>query len=106
MIQRSSVAARLSQKFFDEYKAVMKHYTIEERIELTKYLQRVFSLYIRGEEKDNEKAGEINKEHENLIKKYGKNFKYYHDGQLHHYFNFDIVLAEKEIYSLEEYNSM
>ena len=106
MIKRSSISARLTQFFFKDYKAVMKQYEIEEQIEFTKYLQNIFNIYLEGEETVVEKAKWMNGELERLKKKYGKNFKAYRSGQLHKYFHFDMILAEKEIYTTEEYNKL
>lgn len=104
MIHRSSISSRLAQKFLNDYTAVMKHYKTGEEIELTKFLQNVFSIYLAGEENEVAKIKWMKDELEGLRKKYGKNFKAYHSGQLHQYFHFDIVLMK--VYTTEEFNNL
>ena len=104
MIHRSSISSRLAQKFLNDYTAVMKHYKTEEQIELTKFLQNVFSIYLAEEESEAAKIKWIEEKLESLKKKYGKNFKAYHNGQLHQYFRFDIVLMK--VYTTEEFNNL
>ena len=104
MIHRSSISSRLAQKFLNDYTAVMKHYKTEEQIELTKFLQNIFSIYLAEEESEAAKIKWIEEKLESLKKKYGKKFKAYHSGQLHRYFHFDIVLMK--VYTTEEFNNL
>ncbi|MBL7892214.1 MAG: hypothetical protein JNL63_06265 [Bacteroidia bacterium] len=106
MMQRSSISASLTQKFFNDYKSVMKQYETEEQIELTKYLLNTFSIYHEGQETYPAKIKLLKEKLESIQKKYGKKFKAYKNGQLHKYFHFDTVLAEKEIYTVEQYNKL
>ena len=103
---RSFIPARLAQKFYTDYKVVMKHYEIEEKIELTQYLQNLFSIYLAEEETKKDDIKWIKNERERLKIKFGKKYKAFRAGQLHTFLNFEIVLAEKDIYSTEEYNNL
>ena len=106
MIERSSIPARLAIKFTSDYNAVMKQYSTEDQIELSKYLQGVFKIYLSEEEATKESQKWINDESERLKKKFGKNFNAFRFGGLFYFLHFDIVLVEKGIYTTEQYENI
>ena len=44
MINRRTVAAILAKKFINDYDEVMKHYTVEQQVELTGHLLKIIEL--------------------------------------------------------------
>jgi hypothetical protein len=105
MIERSSIPARLAKKFSSDYKSVMEHYNTEDQIELSKYLQGVFNIYLSEEESTKERLKWMNDESERLKRKFGKNFTAFRFGGLFYFLHFDIVLVEKGLYTPEEYEN-
>ena len=105
MIERSSIPARLTKKFSSDYKSVMGHYKTEDQIELSKFLQGVFNIYLSEEEPTKESQKWIDAETERLKRKFGKNFAAFRFGGLYYFLHFDIVLVEKGIYTPEEFEN-
>lgn len=107
MLNRRIIAPMLSKKFDEDYKAVMKSYIIEEQIELTKHLIRVvefFQEYQKDNSKDPFKSWQ--KEERVLQEKYRDRFDSFKAKHFYKYFQYDIVITEKDICTLEEYNNM
>ncbi len=103
MKKRSLIATTLIKKFSNDYTEVMKLYGLDEKIELTKYLLNVINTYLEDKEPTRSQLKLINDELDTIKKKYGQNFKAFRNAQFHKYFLFDIILAEKGIYSDKEY---
>ena len=102
---RSNIISKLQILFIKDYKNAMQQYSIEEQIEFTKYLLKLFDIYYKEAEETETNIHWIQQESERLKKKYGKNFKPYRNAQLYSYFQFDILLVEKGIFTTEEFNN-
>jgi hypothetical protein len=99
-ISRTSIPALLTQHFFHDYESALKHYKPDQKIEITEHLLKLFDAV---EAKDD---GAYSILEEALVKKYGKGIKQYRDAAIHKYFQFELVLAEKDIYSSEAFNEL
>lgn len=106
MVDRESVPARLAMKFADDCEKVMKHYTIEEQLELYKYLRELFRMYLEGTESTKENLKWMEDEIERLQRKLGQNYKHFMFGGILKYLVFDFLLATKDIYTREEFNTL
>jgi hypothetical protein len=97
----------LAQKFIRDYEEAVKAYDIAQRLELTNHLIDVLELMTQYAEASDNAIWEAYKEREEaLSKKYGRNLKPYSEVFFYKYFHFDTVLAEKAIYSPEEFNRL
>lgn len=106
MPKRKPIATILISEFSMDYNKAMPHYNTFEKIELTKHLIGVFNTYFESKE-SNKAALKLHKnELEEIKKKFGKKFQAFKKAQLFQYFNFDIIIAEKLIYSEKEFNEM
>jgi len=106
MIERTSIPARLATKFSDACEKVMANYTIEEQLELNKYLREWYRLYLNGTELSKEDIQRMENETERLLKKFGQNYKHFMFGGLLKFLNFDFVLATQDLYTREEFNTL
>ena len=105
--QRFKVVPLLAQKFIRDYDNTVKQYELPQQLELTDHLLDVLELMEQYAETPDEAIWKQYKEKEDaLLKKYGKTLKPYAGKYFYKYFSFDIVLAEKEIYSGEEFNRL
>lgn len=104
---RFQVVPLLAQRFIRDYEEVIKQYYLPQQLELTDHLLNVLDLmeqYI--DTSDGEVWQQYRQKEDALLKKYGKTLKPYADKYFYKYFDFDLVLAEKEIYSTEEFNRL
>ena len=82
-------------------------YTPIEQLELTDHLLMMMEqLSLYGQQRDNQhylvyQAGE-----DALLQKYGSRFRAYYVKRFYQFFDLDLVLAEKEIYTDEAYNNL
>ena len=107
MINRIALPAILAKKFINDYDAVMKHYNTEQQIELTKHLLDILELVKQYQENKNEKLyKDIQSKEKALVEKYKQSLKPYKAKAFYKFFQFDIVVAEKDIYSTAEYNKL
>jgi hypothetical protein len=107
MINRRTVAAILAKKFINDYDEVMKHYTVEQQVELTGHLLQVIELMQEYQESNDDKLfKKLQKEEMALTAKYKGTLKPYKTKSFHKYFQYDIILAEKGLYTSEEYNKL
>jgi hypothetical protein len=107
MLNRRMIAPMLAKKFDEDYKTVMQHYTIEEQIELTKHLINIVELfqeYQKDVTKDPFKSWQ--QEERILQEKYRDRLQPLKAKSFYKYFNYDIVITEKELFSPEEFNKM
>lgn len=93
----------LVQKFSQDYDALMLLYTLDMKIEITRHLEKLMTLFRDEPETCFEK---INKAEVDFYEKYGSTLKPYRDAQFYKYFNAELVLSEKDIFSAEEWNQL
>lgn len=104
---RSQAVPLLAQKFVRDYENVVKGYHTLQKLELTDHLISVLEVMTQYEETGDAAIWEKHKDkEETLLKKYGRALKPYSDLSFYKYFHFDTVLAEKGIYSAEEFNRL
>lgn len=99
----ATVSIALARKFNNDYKSVMEKYAPDLQLAITSHLEQVLKSYLESPEHGYK---EIYEAEMVLFEKYGSAMKHYSDMQFHKYFQPDIVLAEKEIFSTEEWNSL
>ncbi len=105
--QRFQLVPLLVQKFIRDYDDAVKDYDLPQQLELTDHLLGVLDLMEQYAETPDEAIWKQYRDKEDaILKKYGKTLKPYADKYFYKYFSFDIVLAEKEIYSGEEFNRL
>jgi hypothetical protein len=105
--QRFKVVPLLAQNFIRDYDDAVKQYELPQQLELTDHLLAVMDLMEQYTETTDDAIWKQYSEKEDaLLKKYGKTLKPYAAKYFYKYFSFDIVLAEKEIYSGEEFNRL
>jgi sulfur relay (sulfurtransferase) DsrC/TusE family protein len=106
---RLQIFNKLIIKFDNEYQNLLKvqGYSTDEKIELTEHLLKAIDYireYVKTKESTDWKKyadGETE-----LLKKYRSRLNAYTDIQFHKYFDFRLVLAHKDILTLEQLNSM
>ena len=109
MPSRLQIFNKLIIKFDQEYQTLLKvqDYSTDEKIELTEHLLRAIDSiqeYVKTKDsKDWKKYADAETE---LLKKYRGRLKAYTDIQFYKYFDFRLVLAHKDILTLEQLNSM
>ena len=107
MINRRTIAAILIKKFVNDYEEVMKHYGTVQQIELTAHLLKVIEYMQEFQEStDNNWFKKWQKVEMALTEKYKGALKPYKAKSFHKYFQYDIVLAEKDLYTSNEYNKL
>lgn len=107
MINRIQVTPILIKKFTDDYNGVMKQYNKKQQIELTEHLLKVMELmetYQRT--KDENIYKEWQQKEKALAEKYRQALSPYKAKSFYKYFEYDIILAEKGLYTPEEYNRL
>lgn len=104
---RSQAVPLLTQQFVRDYEEVIKEYNLPVQVELTDHLLNVLDLMDQYLDTSDRAIWQQYRENEDaLLKKYGKTLKPYADKYFYKYFDFNLVLAEKEIYSTEEFNRL
>ena len=107
MINRRTIPAILAKKFINDYDEVMKHYTVEQQIEITGHLLKVVEFMQEYQENnDNSLFKKWQKEELALAEKYKDTLKPYKAKSFQKYFEYDIILAEKDLYTAKEYNKL
>jgi hypothetical protein len=93
----------LAQKFSNEYDEVMLQYPSEMKIEITQHLEQLMTLFRDEPETCFSNIGNAEML---FLEKYGSALKPYRDKGFHKYFDTDLVLAEKDIFTVEEWNKL
>jgi hypothetical protein len=104
---RFQVVPLLAQQFARDYEEVIKEYSLPQQLELTNHLLNVLDLmeqYI--DSSDGAVWQQYRESEDSLLRKYGKTLKPYAEKYFYKYFDFDLVLTEKEIYSTDEFNRL
>jgi hypothetical protein len=102
---RNHVAPLLVQKFQHDYEAIMEHYTLLQQLEITEHLLSIVQLARQEDVHSDQFWHQYKAKDLALLKRYGKTLKPYVSKSFHAYFHYDTVLAQKEIYSSEVFNS-
>jgi hypothetical protein len=104
--ERFHIMRDLFTKFFEQYNEMIAAYTPLQQVELTEHLMRMMQyLEAYAPEKNKEVYKEMAAAETALMKKYGKLLKPYLHQKFHVYFYYDMVLAEKDILTTEQYNN-
>jgi len=107
MINRRTVPAILAKKFINDYDEVMKHYKAAQQIELTGHLLQVIELMQEYQEGNDDKLfKKWQKEELALAEKFKDTLKPYKAKSFQKYFQYDIILTEKDLYTAKEYNKL
>ena len=93
--------------FSEDYKEVMKNYDFDQQVELTEHMLEVLELVKTYQKtKDETLYKEWQKKEEALLKKYREKFMSYKFKGFYKYFQFDLVIGTKDIYTADEYNKL
>lgn len=104
---RIQAAPLLARRFIRDYDAVVQQYALKQQLEITEHLLGVLDIFLHQEESDQNILYKRYQEREEaLLKRYGKTLKPYMDKHFYKYFDFTMVLAEKDIYLQEEFNRL
>lgn len=97
----------LSDVAFKEITEVLTHYNAEQKIELIEHLQQMFKE-VAEYFKTNEDAiyRTYADRQQELLKKYGKQFKPFAFKRFDNYFDFKHILSIKDYYTAEEFNQL
>jgi hypothetical protein len=93
----------LAQKFSNEYDEVVLQYPSEMKIEINRHLEQLMTLF---RDEPETCFGKIGNAEMLFLEKYGSALKPYRDKGFHKYFDTDLVLAEKDIFTVEEWNKL
>ena len=105
--KRHLLPSLLAQRFLKDYEDTVKDYKLPQQIELTEHLLEMLELIKEYAQKEDAKVYDNYVKRENaLLKKYGKALKLYKEKQFSSYFDFHLVLTEKDIITAEQFNSM
>lgn len=104
---RLQIPSLLARRFMQDYNTMLAAYTPFEQLELTNHLlQMMEQLNLYAPERDEQYYYAYYKQEDALLQKYGSRFQAYYAQQFYQYFALDLVLAEKEIYTDEQYNDL
>ncbi|MBW8683529.1 hypothetical protein [Chitinophaga rhizophila] len=103
---RNHVAAPLAQKFQHDYEAIMEHYTVLQQLEISEHLLSLVQLARQEGVHSDQFWYQYKAKDLALLKRYGKTLRPYVSKCFYAYFYYDTVLAQKEIYSSEIFNSL
>lgn len=97
----------LAETLIKEIKDVLAHYQPEQRVEMTQHLISVFWNVINYHKtRDENILTEFRNGEQELLFKYGKKFKPYHDKHFHKLFNLQGLLLAKGYYTDEEFKRL
>ncbi|MCC6447504.1 MAG: hypothetical protein IT215_02310 [Chitinophagaceae bacterium] len=90
-----------------EINSVLTKYEGEQKIELAEHLLKTFDELLEYfKTKEEEVYQRYVSREKDLLKKYGKSYKAYAGLSIYKLFDFDMLLAEKDYYTLKEFNSL
>jgi|GEM_PF-1096656 len=94
----------LAEVSIKEIKELLKNYENEQRIELSEHLMSIFgNIDEYFKTKDKEILSDYRNADFELVIKYGRKFKPFHDKGFHKLFSFETVLLEKGYYTEQEF---
>ncbi len=100
-------AVYLSMVIGKEINSVLTKYEGEQKIELAEHLLKTFDELLEYfKTKEEEVYQRYVSREKDLLKKYGKSYKAYAGLSIYKLFDFDMLLAEKDYYTLKEFNSL
>lgn len=106
-IRRIQLPQLLLQRFIRDFNEILNHYSEENKISITKHLINVVELQRKYLiEQDASSFLEYRELELSLLEKYGKALKPYRDKKFYIFFDSELVLSGKGIYSEQEYNSL
>lgn len=106
-IPRYQLPFLVSKKFIRDYEEIITRYEDEDKLKITLHLLEVLEIQ---QEFNISRDPKIWKQYalleKTLLERYGPALKPYTAKQLHYYFDAQLVLSEKNIYTAEVYNSL
>ena len=97
----------LAQQFIRDYDEVIKHYEADEKLILTEHFLQILSLQLAFQKsKDEALYQQYRQLEEDLFGQFRSALKPYKDKNFHLYFDADLALVEKDIYSTDVFNSL
>jgi hypothetical protein len=105
---RRQVVNKLTARFGQEYKETMARYPAEVQAELAEHLKGLMEQLAAyaGNDMDNGIYAAVAEGEKGLLKKYGNRLAAYWEKKFTLYFAFDFVLAEKGVFTADEYNAV
>lgn len=97
------LAGRLAMKYSKDFRGVMEHYSMEDKIYLTERLIDVTDLFVHRNNEDY--ANEANAIFEDLLKKYRNKLKPFVMASFPTYYDVAYCLTEHSIISAKEFNA-
>ena len=94
------VGMAIADRFRTDYKTVMEGYEPNMQLVITAHLEQMLNIYREDPENGYEKIYEAEMA---FLEKHGSTMKSYSDVQFHKYFQPAILLAEKEIFSVDKW---
>jgi hypothetical protein len=105
---RKQVVHKLTTRFSKEYQEIMAQYPTDVQSELTEHLKTLMEQLVEYVDRDMDSSvyTAVNEGEKSLLKKYGNRLAAYWNKKFIQYFDFGHVLAEKEVFTVEQYNSL
>lgn len=105
---RRQVVNKLTTTFGHEYKETMARYPAEVQAELTEHLKGLMEQLAEYADRDMDSGvyAAVMEGEKGLLKKYGNRLMPYWEKKFTLYFAFDFVLAEKGVFTTDEYNAV
>ena len=106
-INRRFVPTLLAKKYKQDYEASLAKFPADKKIEFVEHLLECFDIiqtYMSSPTKENWKI--YADKQSVFLKKHGKRLQVYHQKRMNLYYGDPHVLAEKEIYTNQEWNSL
>ena len=106
-IPRYHLPLLVAQRFIRDYDEIMAYYEDEDKMKITLHLLEVLDIQQQFNSSRDSNIWEQYVSLENtLLEQYGSALKPYSAKQLYSYFDAELVLSEKDIYTAEMYNSL
>lgn len=106
-VNRRFVPSLLAKKYRQDYEASVAEFPQDKKIEFVEHLLEcldIIETYIASPTKEN--WGIYAKKENAFLKKHGKRLKVYRQRNMYLYYGDPTVLAEKDMYTTEEWNSL
>ncbi len=102
------VVHKLTARFSKEYQETMAQYPADTQAELTEHLKGLLEQLAEYAEQNMDSCvyEAVIEGEKSLLKKYGNRLAAYWQKKFTQYFDFGHVLAEKEVFTVEQYNSL
>jgi hypothetical protein len=105
---RKQVVYKLTARFSKEYQETMAQYPTDIQPELTEHLKGLLEQLVEyvAQNMDSSIYAAVNEDEKSLLKKYGNRLTHYWKKKFTGYFDFGHVLAEKEVFTVDQYNNL